>query len=428
MKNYIKISTVIIFILILSQSASAVDYWLRVPTPITSWLYRCAFPDTLNGWAVGDSGKILHTSNGGDNWQLQNSTINFFIEDVFFINKRLGWAIANDFYFFGTTILKTTNGGVNWSASRYPDTTLMFFTVHFLDSLTGYLGGYTGSLFKTTNAGYNWSKCYVDSNTTYMFPIWRISFYNHQHGVACGGVIDISGVIWQTTNAGLSWKSLAIAPEPLYDVKWLDSQRVYITGGDFEYGGSIVKSYDRGREWTYETMNLFGVGRSLAFRTDYELWVPLGFSQRFGVSIDTGNTWIEVSAPDSTAVYDAVFVDSTHGWAVGTNGAIYKFNKSIIGVNNQHQNNLPSEDRLSQNYPNPFNPSTTIRYSLTRHTRVKITLFDMLGREVRVLLEDIKDPGEHLFEFNASGLSSGVYFYRIEAGNYTEIKKMVLLK
>lgn len=237
----------------------------------------------------------------------------------------------------------------------------------------------------------------------------------------------MTGVIWQTTNAGLSWKSLSVAPEPLYDIRWLDSQKVCSTGGDPEYGGSIVKTYDRGREWNYSPMNIFGEGRSLAFRTRYEIWVPLSFSRKFGVSSDTGNTWVEVPAPDSSEIYDAVFADSTHGWAIGTNGAIYKFNKFIIGIGNHH-NNLPSEDRLSQNFPNPFNPSTTIRFTLNGHTGVRITLYDMLGREVRVLLQDIKDPGEHSLVFNASGLSSGVYFYRIEAGKYTEIKKMVLMK
>jgi len=361
------------------------------------------------------------------NWNLQNSTIDYFIEDVFFINKRLGWAIANDFFFWGTTILKTTNGGENWTASRYPDTTFVLFTVNFLDSLNGFLGGYSGVILKTTDAGYNWTLSYIDSNTTSHFPIRNIAFLNPQYGFACGGVIDIAGVIWQTSNAGLNWKSLAAAPEPLYNVYCIDSQRILCTGGDFEYGGSIVKTYDGGKEWTYEPMNLFGVGHKLAFRTNYEIWVPLGFSQRFGVSIDTGNTWVEVPAPDSSAVYDAVFIDSTHGWAVGTNGAIFKFNSLLIGIN-KNQNNLPSENYISQNYPNPFNPSTIISYTLAKHTKVRIILYDILGKEVRVLLEDIKNPGEHKLVFNASELSSGVYFYRIEAGNYIESKKMVLLK
>jgi photosystem II stability/assembly factor-like uncharacterized protein len=408
-------------------TASAQQYWIRQATPVTAWLYRCAFTDSLNGWVVGDSGKIVHTSNGGENWELQNSTINIFIEDVFFLNKRLGWAIANDYFFEGTTILKTTNGGVNWIASRYPDTTLVLFTVYYLDSLNGYLAGFSGALLKTTDAGNSWSMSTIDTNTTSHFPIRRLAFRNAQYGLACGGVIDITAVAWRSTNFGVNWTALSVAPEPLIDIKFLDSQRALGCGGDFEYGLNIIRSYDGGREWTYENPGLFGIGQRLAFRTDYEVWIPLGFSLRWAASTDTAHTIIEVPCPDSSAVYDAKFADSTHGWAVGTNGAIYKFNPLIIGIK-KNQNNLPAENSLSQNYPNPFNPSTVIKFTITKHTRVKITLYDLLGREVRVLLEDIKDPGEYSLNFNASGLSSGVYFYKIEAGRYTETRKMVLIR
>ena len=427
MRNKIKTGIVILFVLFLSKSLFAEDYWIRVPTPITSWLYRCAFTDTLNGWAVGDSGKIVHTSDGGDTWNIQPSGIDFFIEEVFFLNKRLGWAIANDFFFYGTTILKTTNGGVNWSSSRYPDTTFVLYTINFLDSLNGYLAGYHGVLLKTSDAGNSWDRKHIDSNIVSLFPIEKIAIRNYQYGLACGGVIDISGVIWYSTNYGTTWKAFSAAPEPLYDIIWLDSSRALGTGGDYEYGLNIVRSYDGGQEWIYENPGIFGIGQRLAFRTDYEVWRPLGFSQRFAVSTDTAHTLVELPAPDSSAVYDALFIDSTHGWAVGTNGAIYKFNKLIIGKHNQ-QNILPAENKLGQNYPNPFNPSTTISFTLTKHTRVKITLYDLLGRAVRVLLEDIKNPGEHKLNFNASGLSSGVYYYKIEAGSFTESKKMVLIK
>jgi photosystem II stability/assembly factor-like uncharacterized protein len=418
---------IILMLFVLINGANSQEYWIRQNSPVTSWLYKCAFTDTLNGWAVGDSGKIVHTSDGGSSWHQQNSTINLFIEDIFFLNKRLGWAIANDYFFFGTTILKTTNGGINWSADRFPDSSKIIYTVYYLDSLNGFLAGYSGALLRTTDAGNSWNQMYIDSNIVSHFPIEKVSFINPQFGVACGGVIDISGVIWYSTNFGSTWKPFSAAPEPLYDITWLDSLRAFGTGGDYEYGCSFVKSYDGGKEWIYDTTGIFGIGQKLAFRTNYEIWIPCGFSERWAVSVDTGNTWTSVLVPDTSAVYDAVFIDSTHGWAVGEDGAIYKFNNLIIGTNNQ-QINLPAENKLSQNYPNPFNPSTTISYTLTKHTRVKITLYDMLGREVRVLLEDIKNPGEHKFIFNSEGLSSGVYFYKIEAGSFLETKKMVLVK
>ncbi|MBZ0199740.1 MAG: T9SS type A sorting domain-containing protein, partial [Ignavibacteriaceae bacterium] len=76
----------------------------------------------------------------------------------------------------------------------------------------------------------------------------------------------------------------------------------------------------------------------------------------------------------------------------------------------------------------PFNPSTTIKYTLPEKVFVKINVYNLQGEEVRVLVEESKEPGTYLFNFNAHGLASGLYIYKIKAGNFSMIKKMVLLK
>ncbi|MCX6152449.1 MAG: T9SS type A sorting domain-containing protein [Ignavibacteriales bacterium] len=89
---------------------------------------------------------------------------------------------------------------------------------------------------------------------------------------------------------------------------------------------------------------------------------------------------------------------------------------------------LPEYFYLSQNYPNPFNPVTTIKYSLPIQKQVSIKVFDVLGREVKTLIDDLKLPGNYEVIFNATGLSSGIYFYRIDAGEFSKTKKMLVLK
>ena len=84
--------------------------------------------------------------------------------------------------------------------------------------------------------------------------------------------------------------------------------------------------------------------------------------------------------------------------------------------------------RLSQNYPNPFNPSTTIKYELPKSSEVRLSVFDMLGREVSVLVNERRDAGVHEVKFGATGLSSGVYFYRLHAGDFVQSKRMLVLK
>jgi hypothetical protein len=83
---------------------------------------------------------------------------------------------------------------------------------------------------------------------------------------------------------------------------------------------------------------------------------------------------------------------------------------------------------LAQNYPNPFNPATKINIDLPEDGKVEMRIYDMLGREAAVLLNEFRTAGYHTVTFNASNLSSGIYFYRISAGKYTSIKKMLLIK
>jgi hypothetical protein len=89
---------------------------------------------------------------------------------------------------------------------------------------------------------------------------------------------------------------------------------------------------------------------------------------------------------------------------------------------------LPISHRLSQNYPNPFNPATTISYALPRTADVALTVFDVLGREVRRLASGTKPTGTYEVTFDASGLPSGIYLYRLQAGDYVETKRMVVVR
>lgn len=100
---------------------------------------------------------------------------------------------------------------------------------------------------------------------------------------------------------------------------------------------------------------------------------------------------------------------------------------SITGVENEN-NSLPENYTLDQNYPNPFNPSTVIKYSLPSESFVSLKVYDLLGREVRTLVNGIQKAGVQRINFNASGLTSGVYIYKLSAGNFTQTKKLVLLK
>lgn len=105
--------------------------------------------------------------------------------------------------------------------------------------------------------------------------------------------------------------------------------------------------------------------------------------------------------------------------------AAYGCSGAPIGIN---ENNIPLKYDLLQNYPNPFNPLTQIRYDIPSQMFVSLKVFDVLGREVSVLVNEIRQPGSYLVDFDGTNLSSGIYFYKIEAGEFTSIKKMMLIK
>ncbi|MCK7523180.1 MAG: T9SS type A sorting domain-containing protein [Ignavibacteriales bacterium] len=129
-------------------------------------------------------------------------------------------------------------------------------------------------------------------------------------------------------------------------------------------------------------------------------------------------------------MYDEIpgsFVLSQNAKSVN-NATIYnvqKFYAPTVGVND---NAVVNNFTLEQNYPNPFNPSTKISYSISERSNVSIKVFDMLGREVAELINSAKEAGSYEITFDASNLSSGLYIYTINAGNFSASKKMMLMK
>jgi len=117
-------------------------------------------------------------------------------------------------------------------------------------------------------------------------------------------------------------------------------------------------------------------------------------------------------------------------YTTSSDGSVFGFGIDVESAtgNTNITTVLPSEYKLAQNYPNPFNPVTSISYSIPSNGFVTLKVYDMLGREVSSLVNSMKTAGNYTVEFNASGLSSGIYFYRIEVNGFKDVKKMMLIK
>ncbi|MBN1639167.1 MAG: T9SS type A sorting domain-containing protein, partial [Ignavibacteriales bacterium] len=119
-----------------------------------------------------------------------------------------------------------------------------------------------------------------------------------------------------------------------------------------------------------------------------------------------------------------------HKWGNGKLDikAALEYYISHFGTNIDDFDNQPTTFSLSQNYPNPFNPITKINYSIPERGQVKLIVYDILGQEVKTLVNEIKEVGSYSIDFNASAFASGIYFYKLMCGDKFEVKKMNLLK
>jgi len=135
------------------------------------------------------------------------------------------------------------------------------------------------------------------------------------------------------------------------------------------------------------------------------------------------------------ANFSIIFIKDNYGWAAGDYGLVLRTTDAgTTWIDDRNNKTYPTEFELKQNYPNPFNPNTTLSFVIGHLSFVTLKIYDILGREIAILVSEEKPAGEYEVEFNASnpasgtGLSSGIYFYVLNAGGRTLSKKMCLIK
>ncbi|MGB2867922.1 MAG: T9SS type A sorting domain-containing protein, partial [Bacteroidota bacterium] len=173
------------------------------------------------------------------------------------------------------------------------------------------------------------------------------------------------------------------------------------------------------------------------------------FSDPTEYEIDDGSGGIIVRR-DGTGKYSNVPADAANGKTVVSTVNSFSYLQGVVYFTHNRYNVVPRGDAdygtlttsveeptevgrpnvftLSQNYPNPFNPSTRIEYTITQDGPVALRVFNVVGQEVRTLVNDYQSAGHHVAQFNASALPSGIYFYRLQSGSNIEMKKMILIK
>ncbi len=380
--------------------------WHLQTSPVSNDLVSVSFADSLNGWAVSDTGTVIHTTDGGLHWQVRQTLHGLFPEKVFFQDIQTGWTVGVNSTGDTALIMKTTDGGATWDTS-YIHLYAKLFDVFFLNDTMGWAVGFTGDTLglrlHTTDGGLSWG---VQSGINVVGAFTSVHFRDTERGDICGpGPVMMHTI---TGGRGVSPWALEIfnLKKPMYDLVNLGEMYGCMVGAD----GKLFFTKDRWvnfLEYDYaEADTLWAV----------DAIEPLGFwvVGEAGTILFVGyNTFLGLAVQDQSRdiqqdLLDLAAVDDAHVWAVGEEGIILSFGfDPSSGIRN------PASDRL-QIYPNPA----------TGHVRVanldggidRVELFSMDGK----LRSSVWVPqGLSTMLIDLGGLDAGCYI--LKAGRERQV-------
>jgi len=408
----------LILILFTFAYSSIYSQWVTQSSGTREDLNSVLFINNYTGWAAGNNGTIITTSNSGANWNIQTSGTNYNLRGIRFTDAITGWAVGDN-----GTILKTTNRGLNWKFLN-SGTTNTFRAIFFLNSLTGWAIGDGGIVVKTTDGGVDW----VFQSVGMAIKLNSVYFINENTGW-----ISCAGAIYKTTDSGNNWILLNSSTRDLMSIFFIDENTGWVAGSVY----TILKSTDGGASWANLLSShpiIKGDSPPATYTSVYFKDANTGWftsSHSFGGAIEKslngGSNWgIDFPTTGNERLYSINFSSADYGWAVGEAGTIISTSgRSITSISNI---NLANNYSLSQNYPNPFNPVTIIKFQIKDSRFVSLKIYDNTGKEVEILVNGKKSPGVYEVTFDGGKLSSGVYFYKLTAGNFSETKRMLMIK
>lgn len=352
-------------------------------TPNNQTLLNVKFLNTSNGWIISYQGTIFKTTNGGDLWETQISGVGE-LYGLSCVDNNKVWAVGynNNGVWSTGIIIRTTNGGTTWTQIDLKKN--RWNSVFFFDANNGWVVGYERGYSKTTDGGTTWTL------TSQSYPQGRwlqdVYFTDLANGWVVGRMYNGTnyyGTISRTTDGGTTWaEQFSGTTSWLYSVSFTDANN----GSAVGERGTILRTTNGGATWTSQSSGL-------------------------------------------TILFSVSFTDANNGTAVGDYGTILRTtNGGVTFIEEEQIDEVPKEFLLSKNYPNPFNPNTKIKYALSSQQYAIIKIYDILGNEVETLVSEEKPAGTYEITWDGTNLSSGVYFYRLQAGSFIETKKMVLIK
>ncbi|RPI13996.1 MAG: T9SS C-terminal target domain-containing protein [Ignavibacteriae bacterium] len=408
-----------------------------------------SFYNQNTGYIVTELGGVYKTTNGGNNWDIKmNTGFPYYWYGVHALSPdTVVIAGFNNQGNINSGVLRWTyNGGTTWTPDisiSIPAGVGWLSKVHFFSSSRGIvMAEFSGGVHYTTTGGkdsVSWN--YVQVNTD-------LGWFAGNIDAQQNGIMYATGIhLAKSTNFGVNWVSGPSA-DGTFDggIDFLDNNNLkgWTGGGQISpsAAGWCHRTTDGGSLWSDRLFNFPYPIRTIKFINDGTGFAIGGnvYQDAGGIysSINGGLNWtldISTSAEMFALDYKQVALDSIDVWCVGSTGGatgytgkLYKGRFGILtGIKNVN-NSIPGKFVLYQNYPNPFNPKTIINYQLLMSNYVKLIIYDALGREVAVLVNQKQNAGTYEVIWNAAEISSGIYYYTLTAGEFKDTKKLVLIK
>jgi len=401
-----------------------------------------SFMNENTGCIVSDD-EYLRTTNGGLNWYIDlplhrgfESNENFV--NVIFISTSNAYRLYRSYSMgAGSTdhLENSTNGGLTWNGPKsFLQTGAIIYGMCEVQG-TAYITIGRGSYLQVSpgikkNNGYGWFS--VLNSDSLHFD--KISFANQNTGVCIFGWPSHGFV--RTTDGGANWFTFnSFFPKGPINIQLLPSGVGYVIGDS----SLFERTTDFGVSWTYIPHNISKMFVKLLFIDDNTGWIiSRSFSwpyiNRLYYTSNGGIDLLQVESLDSFNVRGMSFLDALTGFVCGDSGTVLKTTNGGLVFFNPLSSDVPKSYLLTQNYPNPFNPVTKIKFDIPLDSRLRgndnvtLKIYDVLGREVAVLVNEKLQPGTYELRWDASKYSSGVYFYKLTANNFSDTKKMVLIK
>jgi photosystem II stability/assembly factor-like uncharacterized protein len=408
--------------------AFAQEGWNDV-TPAGTYpgLYGIYALDSDNVWVVGEEGTILNTSDGGATWNEITCPVTYSLYNVHFINADTGWVGGdND---SDTEVMRTTDRGLSWGIQTLDVNPNGNYDIEFIvgNPPRGFVTAGLSLVWRTDDYGENWVQSPIGGCGA--GDLESICFIDKDEGWFVGTPSAVQEVsIVHTTDGGQTFDIQDNPTDPdikLNSVCFSDNQHGIAAG----VGTTILYTSDGGNNWESSPVSNYR-WQSVHLNQSGKAWA-VGRNGTIAYSTDWGNTWTTQASGVASELREVIFINDNEGWIVGGStgypGVILHTTTGGL-VTDVNENNILTQFELHQNYPNPFNPSTTIRWQQPETGLVTLKINDVLGREVTTLVNEELTAGTHETVFDASGISSGVYFYQIKAEGFIETKKMILIK